>query len=100
VSLTIGLLLINCANGVLIKHKGEVYCYNENTTSRQTVIKEKERNSIGETIYQNAILSSMAEDDWELAEGICQGMIDDGQLPRDNQGDKIELEGTLTLEFK
>ena len=42
----------------------------------------------------------MSKDDWELAEELCQSMASQGQFPRDNQGDKIELEGTLTLEFK
>jgi hypothetical protein len=64
------------------------------------VIKEKDRNSLDETVYQNDFLSYMSKDDWELAEELCQSMASQGQFPRDNQGDKIELEGTLTLEFK
>lgn len=56
--------------------------------------------SIDETIYQNSILGNMAEDNFELASKICQNMIDQGQFPRDNQGEEIELEGTLTLEFE
>ena len=90
----------NSTNAVLMKHKGEFYCYDSDTTTKKEVLEEKERNSIDETIYQNAILSNLAEDDRELAEKVCQGMVDDGQFPRDNQGEEIELEGTLTLEFE
>jgi hypothetical protein len=100
ISLTVGLLLINFGDGILIEHKGEFYCYNENTTSRAEVLKEKERNSIDETIYQNTFLGQMAEDNFELAEKICQSANDQGLYPRDNQGDELELEGTLTLEIK
>jgi hypothetical protein len=100
ISLTVGLLLINFGDGILIEHKGQFYCYNENTTSRAEVIKEKDRNSIGETIYQNDVLNYMAKDNFTFAEEICNAGAAKGLYPRDNQGDELELEGTLTLEIK
>lgn len=83
-----------------MKHKGEFYCYDETTTTKKEVLEAKEKNSIGETIYQNGPLGYLAEDDFEFAEELCKNMIEKGQFPRDNQGDKIELEGTLTLELE
>jgi hypothetical protein len=85
--------------GTLIKHKGEVYCFDETTTTKKEVLKAKDRNSIDETIYQNGVLGNLAEDDWALAQEICQNMVEEGQFPRDNQPEETVLEGTLTLEF-
>jgi hypothetical protein len=95
---TVGTVL-NMAYGTLMEHKGEFYCYDETTTTKKDVLKEKDRNSLDETIYQNAVLGNFAEDNPELAETICQNMVAEGQFPRDNQPETIELEGTLTLEF-
>jgi hypothetical protein len=47
--------------------------------------------------YLNPILSSLAEDNLELAEPICQNMLEQGSIPMDCHC--VIIEGTLTFDF-
>jgi pentatricopeptide repeat protein len=118
ISLTVGLLLINFAHGqesnttqqreqnhtgTLMKYKGEVYCYDETTTTKKEVldaIKHDRINAVTES--ENGIFGGMVENgDFDLAEELCQSMVEDGNIPNESYHDKgIELDSTLTLELK
>ena len=87
-------LAINNVNADLWKHKGEFYCYDPNTTSKKEVLNAEEDG----LTYVNPVLSSLAEDDFDLAEPICQNMLEQGSLPADCHC--VVLEGELTLEFE
>ena len=87
-------LAINNVNADLWKHKGEFYCYDPNTTTKKEVLNAEEEG----LTYINPSLSYLAEDEFDIAETICQGMLENGRLPADCNC--IHLEGELTLEFE
>jgi hypothetical protein len=88
--------------GTLMKHKGELYCYDETTTTKKEV-KEAIKHDwmTGPTEVVNRMLTDLAEDNtvdgWEMAVIGCQNMVAQGSITNDDYNDYIEA--TLTMEF-
>lgn len=85
----------NQTHGTLLKHKGQVYCYDETTTTKQEVLDAINHDWINLTNeYVMKILTGLSEDNWELAITGCQHMILNGDITRETYLDKpLELEG-------
>lgn len=93
----------NQSSGVLMKYKGNYYCYDSATIEKKEVInsiKNDEVSSVQEMV--NKFLTSMVEDKdlgLTVATGGCQNMVSQGSITNEDYHDEgIVLEGTLTLE--
>lgn len=110
ISLTIGLISLaygqelnttqqdqnNTEIGTLMKYKGQLYCYDETTTTKKEVIEAIKNDWMTEeTEIQNELLNF---DDETLSLKVCQGMIAEGHFTNEDYNDCIE--GKLTLKFK
>ena len=110
ISLTIGLISLaygqelnttqqeqnNTEIGTLMKQKGQLYCYDETTTTKKEVIEAIKNDWMTEeTEIQNELLNF---DDETLSLKVCQGMIAEGHFTNEDYNDYIE--GKLTLKFK
>ena len=94
--------VLNMAYGELLEKKGEFYCYDETTTTKQEVLDAIKHDWVSQVMeLENKFFTSFIEDGYrEQAQTGCQNMIAQGSIDNEDYHDEpIVLEGTLTLEF-
>ena len=94
------------SSGVLMKYKGNYYCYDSATTEKKEVINAIKKDEIaGATEVFNDMLSDLLKGkdalDFESVTQICKNAVSDGNIADvDYHDEGIVLDGTLTLEIK
>jgi hypothetical protein len=92
----------NQSSGILMKYKGNYYCYDSSTTTKKEIINAIKEDEVSQEMkFINDFSTSLAEDDLELATHGCENMVSQGSITNEDYHDEgIELEGTLTLDLK